>query len=171
MCGSPRKKPQWGLPVHSIFRVLVFGLVALVGLITLAWLLYFCRGLLIRGQWERQYGRSGKRVLLVYSRSPHWEEYIETELLPRLEPHVVTLNWSDRKLYERGRSLEWQVFQRYQPQRGFNPLAIVVPPRGRVETISFWQAFRDRKHGKPHTLRATEDRLMKALEAALNRRA
>ena len=39
----------------------------------------------------------GRDVLLVYSDSPIWHEYIEKEIFSRLEDRAVVLNWSERK--------------------------------------------------------------------------
>jgi fatty acid desaturase len=51
----------------------------------------------------------GANVFLVYSRSPHWQEHIENEILPRLPDSIIVLNSSDRKTWLR-LSLRAQVF-------------------------------------------------------------
>jgi hypothetical protein len=113
----------------------------------------------LRQEWERRHGSHGRRVLFVYSHSPHWKHYIETVLLPELGAGVLAMNWSSRVDLERADALEWRVFQRWRPATGYNPLAIVIPRRGPVRHVSFWQAFRDRKHGKVDSLRAREAEL------------
>ncbi len=51
--------------------------------------------------------------------------------------------------------------------REFNPLAIVIPERGPVQVIRFWQAFRDHKHGRDRALRVAEAELAAAVGVTL----
>jgi hypothetical protein len=39
-------------------------------------------------------------------------------------------------------------------------MAIVIPDRGKVKTVRFYQAFRDYKHGKDNLLRQKEAELL-----------
>jgi hypothetical protein len=41
--------------------------------------------------------RNGKDVLVVYSDSPIWHEYMTTQILPLVQQRAVVLNWSERK--------------------------------------------------------------------------
>lgn len=132
----------------------------------------------------------GRHGLLVYSNSPHWQTYIETQWLPRLGDRVVVLNWSERTAWNARHPFEAQVFRRFG---GNNPLAVIFvkPPPGAtfhawllgirrldpvhilapyvsdVKVIRFWQAFRDFKHGKDRALRAAEHELFAALDAGI----
>jgi hypothetical protein len=47
--------------------------------------------------------------------------------------------------------------------RDHTPVAIVIPPSGKLEIVRFFQAFRDNKHGKPQALHEAEARLASAL--------
>src|SRR5439155_18714445 len=38
----------------------------------------------------------GKDILLVYSDSPIWHDYMETQVLPLVKERAVILNWSER---------------------------------------------------------------------------
>jgi hypothetical protein len=96
---------------------------------------------------------------LVYSRSPHWERYIEDTWLPRIAPHAVVVNWSDRATWPKPAPLEIRVFRHWSGDAELNPLAVLVPARGQVRTIRFWRAFRDFKHGKAARLRDAEAEL------------
>jgi hypothetical protein len=107
----------------------------------------------------RRHGRHGRFVLFVYSDSPNWKDYIEANILPRLEPHVVTLNWSDRREWKRSNPFEARLFNHWGGESEFNPLALVFAPKGKVKRVRFWQAFKDLKHGK--------DRLLKQAESVL----
>jgi hypothetical protein len=117
----------------------------------------------LQREFHVRWGQAGKRLLLVYSNSPHWQAYIEERWLVRLQPVAVVLNWSERVHWPERHPLEAEIFRMWAGDREFNPLAIVIPATGSVQVIRFWQAFRDYKHGKDHALKAAE----RDLEAAL----
>jgi hypothetical protein len=128
------------------------------------------------GRWKRRrlqrafnarWGTSGKRLLLVYSSSPHWQAYIEEHWLPRLGGMAVVLNWSERAEWPEHHPLEARIFRMWAGDREFNPVAIVIPERGPVRVIRFWRAFRDYKHGRDRALRAAEAELASALGVPL----
>jgi hypothetical protein len=98
---------------------------------------------------------AGTRVLFVYSNSPVWQSYIESNILPRLPADSVVLNWSERRGWPRW-SLSTAIFRFFAGRREFNPLAVVVEPRHWGRTFRFWRAFRDAKHGKPDALHRVE---------------
>lgn len=109
--------------------------------------------------FRARWGASGKRLLLVYSNSPHWRAYIEAHWLPRIARAAVVLNWSERARWPEQHPFEAEIFRMWAGDREFNPLAIVIPERGPVQVIRFWQAFRDYKHGKEGALKAAESEL------------
>jgi hypothetical protein len=111
----------------------------------------------LKRQFRQRHGRFGRFVLFIYSDSPNWKDYIETNILPRLEPHVVTLNWSQRREWQRRNPFEARLFRHWACETEFNPMALVFVPTGAVRDIRFWQAFRDLKHGKDRPLRQAED--------------
>ena len=96
-----------------------------------------------------------KHVLFVYSNSPVWQPYIESNILPRLPRGSVVLNWSERRHWRRW-SLPVAVFRLFGGRREFNPLAVVVQPLRWGRTFRFWHAFRDAKHGDHDALRRLE---------------
>lgn len=104
----------------------------------------------------------GRDLLLVTSNSPRWQVYIEENWLPRWGQRAVVINWSERNQWGLTRyagSAE-QLFRAFRGSDEFNPLAIVVPPRGRrVRIVRFYQAFRDRKAGKLALLEKREAEL------------
>lgn len=99
-----------------------------------------------------------RNVFLVYSNSPNWQDYIETELIPRLPDNTVILNWSERRSWPKF-SLQVWVFRHFGGSREFNPMVLVFKPFHWTRTFRFWQAFRANKHGKPGLLLETQDRL------------
>ncbi len=146
-------------------------LLALVPLLILTLLLvlvglpfYWAYRLLLRLAVEVFWGARGRRILLVYSRSPVWQQYIEANWLPRLCDHSIVLNWSDRANWKRGSFAVW-VFRHWAPSRNFNPMTILFPRFRPSRTIGFYDAFRDWKHGKDHSLREAESRLFAFVDA------
>jgi hypothetical protein len=140
--------------------ILLFVVLALVVLI-----IFWAYGLLLRLAVELSWGRVGRRVLLVYSNSPHWQKYIESKWLPRLEPYAIVLNWSERSRWWKESRFAARVFRHFSPSQGFNPTAVLFPRLGRTRRVSFYQAFRDFKHGKEAKLREAEETLFAFIAA------
>jgi hypothetical protein len=169
---------------------LAFALPVFVALAPLifvwTWLEDYRSAALLR-QFRRRFGPD-KIGILVYSNSPHWQKYVETAWLPRIEHRFVILNWSERARWKDLAPFEAGIFRRFSGPQEFNPLAIIlldqpahatwsawlaairaadafgmlVPSVPRVQTIRFWQAFRDFKHGREHALRRAEAALFSA---------
>ena len=96
----------------------------------------------------------GRDILLVYSDSPIWHDYIEQHFLPALRERAVVLNWSQRKRWRI--SVARLAFRHFGGSRQFNPLAVVFCPLRRTKIFRFWQPFREWKHGRPAALRQME---------------
>lgn len=131
---------------------------------------------LLRDEWLkyrfwRRHGRLGRFVLFVYSDSPNWKHYVESNILPRIEGHAVTLNWSRRGEWERTHPFEARIFRRWAGEREFNPLALVIRPGRRVKALRFWRAFGDFKHGRGRALAEAQSALFEEVEACRARRA
>jgi fumarate reductase subunit D len=140
----------------AIFLVLVPPLAALD----------YVRRKRLRRTFAQKYGQIGKDLVLVYSDSPHWKEYVESRWLPKYGNRAVVLNWSERRLWATNQRLEAGIFKQWAGTTEFNPIAIVFPRRGPVRVIRFWQAFKDFKHGKEVALRQAENELDAALQAS-----
>jgi hypothetical protein len=125
---------------------------------------YWSYRLLLRSVVEVHWVMRGWRILLVYSRSPVWQNYIETTWLPRLQDHAVVLNWSDRVTWRRTMPFAARVFQHWAPSENFNPMVILFSTFPHTRRIEFYHAFRDWKHGKEDTLRAAEDQLFEFMD-------
>jgi hypothetical protein len=114
-----------------------------------------------RATWRR----TGRDLLLVYSNSPNWQQYVEETWLPRWGHRAVVLNWSERSQWRRPVPAEVALFRAFAGATEFNPLGIVVPPTGRrVHIVRFWKAFREYKHGKDRLLREAEAELDRCLQ-------
>jgi hypothetical protein len=98
----------------------------------------------------------------VYSNSPVWKSYIETEVLPRLPSTAAVLNWSERSHWSFWSLSVW-LFRFYAGTREYNPLAIVVRPWRGPKLFRFWRAFRDSKHGRDESLRSLETAFFNAI--------
>ena len=132
----------------------------------------FCRKRRAVQRFRRSWGKQGKDLLLVYSNSPNWQQYVEENWLPRWGHRAVTLNWSERNEWGKRGAPEVALFRAFAGGKEFNPLGIVVPPSGsRVYVVRFLRAFRDYKHGNDRRLREAEAELEHYLqEAASNTR-
>jgi hypothetical protein len=122
-------------------------------------IIHFVTGKRLSSIFKSKWGPEGKFILFVYSESPNWQEYVEENIVPKLQPNVVTLNWSKRSEWQDNERLEAKVMKHWGGSREFNPLAIVFPEKGKVETIRFFKAFKDYKHGNNKLLKQQEDTL------------
>ena len=88
----------------------------------------------------------GKDVLVVYSDSPIWHDYMTTQIVPLVEERAVILNWSERNKWPKW-SFPTHVFRSFGGRRDFNPMVAVFRPFRRAKLFRFWSAFKDSKHG------------------------
>ena len=105
----------------------------------------------------------GKDVLLVYSDSPTWSEYMTREILPLVSSRAKILNWSERKRWPTW-SLPVRVFHTYSGSRDFNPMLILFRPFGKAVFFRFFPAFHEYKHGKPDRLEQMRQALIAQLK-------
>jgi hypothetical protein len=103
-----------------------------------------------------------RRVLFVYSESPIWKGYVETEILPRLRDRAVVLNWSARRNWKPW-SLAALAFHAFSGPRAFNPIAVIFHPFRFVRVLRYWKAFKDFKHGSTQPLEELNSELFRAL--------
>jgi hypothetical protein len=107
----------------------------------------------------------GNDVLVVYSDSPIWHEYMTTQVLPLVEGRAILLNWSERRQWP-PRSLTVAVFNHFGGDREFNPLVALFRPGRRAKLFRFWLPFKDWKHGYKEPV----ERLRQELSSALSMR-
>jgi len=140
----------------AAWALLVGIVVLLLAGFLLAWWL---QGRWLRYQFEVKWGQHGKRVLLVYSETREWQQYVAEERIAGLRERAVLLKWARRSEMKRNAPLETKIFSHWGDDRMFNPTAIYLPKWGKVKTIRFRQAFKDFRHGKEQELRKTRDQL------------
>jgi hypothetical protein len=104
----------------------------------------------------------GKFVLFVWSDSPIWKEYIQREILPKIESRAVILNWSQRNRWNRW-SLAVNAFHFFGGKREFNPIAIVFRPLRQTQIFRFWKPFNDFKRGDETALKDISKSLLESL--------
>lgn len=153
-----------GVPVLLLIAVLLIPL--LPGLAGYA-LFIRVRGARLARAFRREFASRGTPAILVYSESPHWQQYFEEHVFPRLENRAEVLNWSERRHWRSQGTLPIRVFQHFKPYREFNPYALVFNPSGPPVRIPFFKAFRDHKHGKPRELERALGSFWGALSEAL----
>lgn len=139
-----------------LFVLLLPVLLVYVPVYLLIWLAF---GLLLHLAVWIWWCTHGKYALIVYSNSPVWKDYFESQVLPALENRAVVLNWSERQQW-RGRSLAVLAFRYFGGDREFNPLAIVFRPGRFRRVFRFWRPFLDFKHGKPERVERMKDKLL-----------
>ena len=107
----------------------------------------------------------GTRLLLVYSDSPIWHDYIEANIIPRLPRSTIVLNWSQRRAWY-WYSLPVMVVGYFGGTREFNPMVVAFRPFRWARVFRFWRAFQDYKHGDEHTLKTLEREMFAYLAQA-----
>jgi hypothetical protein len=156
---SRKQEPSRGL-LKAVLVVLLLPLVLPLALLalTLATLHRGTLWLLIRLLWLPR----GKDVLLVYSDSPIWHDYMANEILPLVGERAIVLNWSERRKW-RWLSLTAHAFRSYGGRRQYNPMVVLFRPMGPARVFRFWPAFQDHKHGHPEPLQRMRNELLLAL--------
>jgi hypothetical protein len=104
----------------------------------------------------------GKDVLIVYSDSPIWHDYMEREVLPSVQERAFVLNWSARNTWPRW-SLVTHVFRSFGGRRQFNPMVIVFRPLRAAKVFRFWGPFNDWKRGYTEPVGRMRDELRLSL--------
>jgi hypothetical protein len=104
----------------------------------------------------------GIDILVVYSDSPIWHEYMATQVLPLVQHRAIVLNWSERNRWPRF-SLRTHVFQCFGGKREFNPLVVLFRPFHRARTFRFWSPFKDWKRGYREPVERLRQELFSAL--------
>ena len=150
--------------VELVAAIAIVILLSPILVVALGWILI--EGLGLRAWFWRAHYRRGRDVVVVYSESPKWKLYFESQIIPRLEGRSVVLNWSERRDWPEKYPWETRYVRRFAGDRGFNPCALVFLPNGRIKRVSFFDAFRDLKHGNPNPLQEAEYELFRLIPAA-----
>jgi hypothetical protein len=158
---TEKKSRDHGKHLGAAIAILI--LVVLSPLVLVGVLFYALSGLVLYLAIWLLWCLRGRYVLFVYSDSPIWREYIEREVLPRLEGRAVVLNWSERKRWRK--TLAVFAFRYFGGYRAFNPLAVVFRPFHFAKTFRFFEPFQEFKHGKPEKVEQMQTELFELLRA------
>lgn len=150
---SPKRLSRGAKTLIAFLLVILSPVLIIAIMFYLLWGVILCT--LIWLTWRKRF------VLFVYSDSPIWKDYIETEIFPHIQDHTIILNWSQRKSWKP--SLAVLAFRYFGGYRNFNPIAIVFRPFHLVKTYRFFQAFRAYKHGDPEKVEETKNQLFENL--------
>jgi hypothetical protein len=104
----------------------------------------------------------GKDILVVYSDSPIWHDYMATQVLPLVEERAIVLNWSERNRWSRW-SFRAHLFHCFGGRREFNPLVVLFRPFRRARTFRFWLPFGDWKRGYREPVERLRQELLSVL--------
>ena len=144
------------------------GVILLIpwGIMVVLFLLVYalCMGLIIRIVCCLQ----GRYVVFVHSNSPVWQDYIVANMLPRLPPDAIILNWSERSKWN-WFSFPVRVFKLYGGDANFNPIGLVGTSRQGMKSFRFWQPFMEFKHGNEEPVRALEERFFSCIDQTQRR--
>ncbi|MBI4189629.1 MAG: hypothetical protein HY525_03725 [Betaproteobacteria bacterium] len=137
------------LPVVLLFAIpiLILFFTYRLSLYFLIWLVWLPRG---------------RDVLVVYSDSPIWRDYMTGRIIPLVQERAVVLNWSERRKWPSW-SLAVRGFKAFGGEREFNPLVVLFRPFCTARIFRFWPAFKDWKHGHPEAVEKLQRDLMLAL--------
>lgn len=120
-------------------------------------------------EWEvtrraRKRRAMGIKGLLVYSRSPNWQPYIEDQWIPRVAGRLDLLDWSDRKRW-REHDYRVRLYNTFlASDEDYNPAAVIFSESGVALVFRFYPAFKNAKHGNTDGLKNLEARFFAALE-------
>ena len=132
---------------------------------------YFGYLLPLRLRVERTWVTKGRRILLVYSRNPLWQSYIESNWLPRLGEQAVLFNWSDRRELKHVKSFEARVSQYWLDGGVDIPIVLMFSGIVRTRHIGLREAFCALEQGKPDKLHAAESEMFAFVERTRRPRA
>ncbi|MEW6674058.1 MAG: hypothetical protein AB1427_20385 [Thermodesulfobacteriota bacterium] len=124
----------------------------------------FVQRFVLKVRFRLRHGRKGKGMLFVYSDSSNWKDYIERNILPRIETHAIILNWSRRREWGPRMELEAKLFDHLAGPGEFVPMAILISPLGKARTFRLWQISGNSKHGKARVSREAEQALLEAVK-------
>ena len=145
---------------HAALLLVLLPIALPLALIALA--LYFPHKLALYMLVWALWLSKGQDVLVVYSESPIWHEYMTTQILPLVEERAVVLNWSERSKWSRW-SFRVHVFHYFGGDREFNPLVVLFRPFRRATTFRLWLPFKDWKRGYREPVERVREELLALL--------
>jgi|GEM_PF-2410435 len=124
----------------------------------------FAHRLALKVRFWLRHGRKRKRVLFVYSDSSIWKDYIEKNILPRIESHSIILNWSKRREWGRRMQLESELFTQFAGPGKFVPVAILFSPMGKARIFRLWRLADNSKSDKIKVSKQVEQAFLETVK-------
>jgi len=146
-----------------LIPIVIISVIAISPFLLLMSVLYLIYRYLLIFRFTFKWAKNGKNILFIHSNSPNWQQYIEENIIPKIDKKAVLLNWSERSKWEKKKPLEAKLLTHYGGSYEFNPMAIVFLPFGKVKIIRFFKAFKDYKHGNVALLKSKETELYELL--------
>lgn len=141
---------------------IVLLLPLVVPLALIGFILFLANRLVLNGLVRLWWLPRRKDILLIYSDSPIWLDYMTGEILPLVDRAIV-LNWSQRRKWSRW-SLAVRLFRSYAGGRDFNPMVILFRPLQRAKLFRFLPALEERKHGNHAPVEQLRQNLIHCLQ-------
>ncbi len=101
----------------------------------------------------------GISMLVVYSNSPHWQDYFEKGFLPIVGRKAKVVNWSDRSRWPLSSTFKVSVFGLFKGEKEYNPMILFFRPLHWPKIFRFYRPFHDARHGKTASLQKLESEL------------
>jgi hypothetical protein len=149
------------LRVANATAIVIF-LPLILPLVVAALVLFFLHRLVLYVLVWALWLPKGEDMLLVYSNSPVWHDYMSHQVLPLIQDRAIVFNWSERSTWQKWR-LTHQLFYSLAGRREFNPMVILFRPVRRAKLFRFWSAFKNSKHGHTEPLERLTDELRLSL--------
>lgn len=141
----------------------MFPIVIVTSIPAVALIMYWLYGRILLWMSLCTLARRGIRGIIVYSSSPNWQEYIESNWLAAFGDRMLVLNWSERHRWSK--TLPVRVYRHFCGY-GDNYCPAILLFRGLLHpyVYRFFFAFRDYKHGNPKALKELESHLLNQLD-------
>lgn len=157
--------------IFGICAVIVFLpiIIALILISLASWPIqesvHYLRGRWLRRRFDLEQVPQGKYIVFVYSDNWRWKEYVEREILPRIRPFALPVNWSKRSHWRDLPPPEAKIARYYGGDEvDFQPRAIVMLPGQKTSIIRFRRALIDYHLGWTTRLEACEKELYDIVE-------
>jgi hypothetical protein len=146
----------WTWPLIAALVVILIP-IAIVGLT-----LWFAAAVLLQLVVWVAWCSRGRYALVVYSKSPIWQDYFEHHVIPAVGNRGIVLDWSERKRWPF--SLSVVLFKFFGGTREFNPLALIFQPFAWKREFRFYAPFQAYKHGRPREVEEMRQAVLELLD-------
>ena len=137
-------------PLQILGRIVGFAVLAVVVVVLSPVLLIYVVARIFKQFWLvirlARTWPTGKFVLVAYTRSAVWADYMEHRLIPQLGSAAVVIDRS-RESWRRDHPIEAAAIKFWGGGSNYNPIVIVIRSPWRVRAFGLYDAFQKLKHG------------------------